>query len=140
MAASSIDQGFDRLYGLEMVELDEDRARARVSVHGQLRQPNGFVHGGVYAAIAEGLTSLATGSVLAGQGLVGVGLANHTSVLHPISDGTIEALAVRRHRGRTTWVWEVELRDGDGRLCVTARTTIAVQGASDHRGAPRPSQ
>lgn len=136
--AVPIDHGFDRLYGLEMLELGEDRARARVRVGDELRLPHGFVHGGVYAAIAEGLASRATGTALAGEGKTAVALANHTSVLQPVAGGTIEALAVRRHRGRTTWVWQVDMTDDDDRLCVTGRITVAIQAA--HRGAPRPSQ
>ena len=35
--------------------------------------------------------------------------------------------AIRRHRGRSTWVWEVEMSDEEGRLCVLTRMTIAVR-------------
>ena len=44
--------GFDGLYGLEMLEITDEIARARVRVRDQLKQPMGLVHGGVYAAIA----------------------------------------------------------------------------------------
>ena len=140
MKAFPLDQGFDRLLGLEVLELSDEHARARVSVRDELKQPTGVVHGGVYAAIAEGLTSLATGSAVAPNGGEAAGLAIHTSVLHSVTDGTIEAVASRRHRGRTTWVWQVELSDGRGRLCAISRTTVAIRDANDHRGAPRPNQ
>ena len=35
--------------------------------------------------------------------------------------------ATRRHRGRTTWVWEVELADDAGRVCVAGRVTVSVR-------------
>jgi uncharacterized protein (TIGR00369 family) len=44
-----------------------------------------------------------------------------------MSNGTIHGLARRRHRGRTTWVWDVELTDDEGRLCALSRVTIAVR-------------
>lgn len=135
-----IEPDFDRLYGLEVLETSEDHARAQLPVRSELKQRGGAVHGGVYAAMAEGLAVLATGSAVAGEGLAAVGLANHTSVLHPVTEGTIEAQATRRHRGRTTWVWQVEITDGRGRLCVLNRTTVAIRRREDHRGAPRPSQ
>jgi 1,4-dihydroxy-2-naphthoyl-CoA hydrolase len=47
--------------------------------------------------------------------------------LRPILDGTIHALARVRHRGRTTWVWEVEITDDEQRLCSLVRMTIAVR-------------
>jgi 1,4-dihydroxy-2-naphthoyl-CoA hydrolase len=119
--------GFEGLFGLEIVELSDERARARVTVREELKQPGGLVHGGVYASIAESLASWATASAVAAQGKSAVGLANQTSFLRPITQGSIEALALRRHRGRTTWVWEVEVSDADGRLCALTRMTIAVR-------------
>lgn len=120
-------QGFEALIGLELIELGEERARARVPVRPELLQPGGLVHGGVYASIAESLASWATARCVALEGKAAVGLSNQTSFLRPITQGVIEALAIRRHRGRTTWVWEVEISDGEGRLCTLTRMTIAVR-------------
>ena len=120
-------EGFESLIGLEILELTDEQARARVEVRDELKQPAGLVHGGVYASIAESLASWATARAVASDGKFVVGLSNQTSFLRPITEGTIEALAVRRHRGRTTWVWEVEISDGDGRLCTLTRMTIAVR-------------
>jgi uncharacterized protein (TIGR00369 family) len=61
------------------------------------------------------------------EGKLAMGLSNQTSFLRPITDGTIHATARARHRGRSTWVWEVEISDDEGRLCVLARMTIAVR-------------
>jgi 1,4-dihydroxy-2-naphthoyl-CoA hydrolase len=119
--------GFDRLYGLSVTDCSEDLVRGTVEVRDQLRQPGGFVHGGVYGAIADALAVRGTAAGVAPQGNVAIGLANHTMVVHPIAGGTIHATATRRHRGRTTWVWEVELSDGDGRACVSGRVTVAVR-------------
>jgi 1,4-dihydroxy-2-naphthoyl-CoA hydrolase len=119
--------GFDQLYGLELLELGEGLARGRVTVRDELKQPFGLVHGGVFAAMAERLASIATGVAVARDGKVATGLSNQTSFLRPVTEGTIHAVAVRKHAGRTTWVWEVEISDDDGRLCVLTRTTIAVR-------------
>jgi uncharacterized protein (TIGR00369 family) len=118
---------FDGLYGLEVVEVTEDRATARVPVRDAVKQPMGLVHGGVYAAMAESLTSMATAMAVAADGDFAVGLANQTSFLRPITEGTVHATAVRRHRGRTTWLWEVDITDDEGRLCAVTRMTIAVR-------------
>ena len=119
--------GFDRLYGLELTEVADDRVAGQVAVRDELKQPYGLVHGGVYASIAESLASLGTGVVVAREGKVAMGLSNQTSFLRPITQGTIQAVALRRHAGRTTWVWEVEMSDDDGRLCVLSRMTVAVR-------------
>ena len=120
-------QGFDALYGLEVLEVTEDLVRAQVAVRDELRQPFGLVHGGVLASIAETLASLGTLTVVVPEGNAAMGSSNSTSFLRPIADGTIHARALRRHRGRTTWVWDVEITDDAGRLCALTRMTIVVR-------------
>ena len=119
--------GFYALYGLELTECSEELARGRVPVRDELRQRGGLVHGGVYAAVADALAVRGTAAGAGGQGKLAVGFANQTSVLHPLARGAIHATAVRRHRGRTTWVWEVEITDDQERLCSLVRMTIAVR-------------
>ena len=120
-------QGFDALYGLEVLEVTDELVRAQVAVRDELRQPFGLVHGGVLAAISETLASLGTAVVVMPEGNAAMGSSNSTSFLRPIVEGTIHARALRRHRGRTTWVWDVEITDDAGRLCALTRMTIAVR-------------
>jgi 1,4-dihydroxy-2-naphthoyl-CoA hydrolase len=121
--------GFDRLYGLELTELGDGLVRARVSIRDDLKQPYGLVHGGVYAAIAESMASLGTATAVLAENRIALGLSNQTSFLRPMTGGTIHAEALAKHRGRTTWVWEVEMSDDSGRLCALTRMTIAVRTA-----------
>ncbi len=121
------DQTFDALYGLRVLEVSDERVLAEVTVHDGVKQPMGLVHGGVYASIAESITSMATAQSVLPDGNMAQGLSNQTSFLRPIFDGTIHATATRRHRGRTTWVWEVDITDDAGRLCAVVRMTIAVR-------------
>ena len=121
--------GFDGLYGLEVLTLSDEEVSAQVVVRDELKQPAGLVHGGVFASIAESITSMATWFAVQGEGKSAQGLSNQTSFLRPILDGTIHAVARRRHRGRTTWVWEVDITDDEGRLCALVRMTIAVREA-----------
>jgi uncharacterized protein (TIGR00369 family) len=123
--------GFDRLYGLEVLEWSDEEVRAQVRVRDELRQPAGLVHGGVFASLAESITSMATWFAVEADGQSAQGMSNQTSFLRPIVDGTIHAVARRRHRGRTTWVWEVDITDDDGRLCALVRMTVAVRGRPD---------
>jgi len=130
-AKASIDlmqsTGFDALYGLEFLELTDQVAAARIPVRDELLQPFGLVHGGVYAAVAESLASHGTGLAALREGRVAMGMSNHTSFLRPITAGVINARATRRHGGRTTAVWDVEITDGAERLCAVSRVTIAIR-------------
>jgi 1,4-dihydroxy-2-naphthoyl-CoA hydrolase len=122
-----VNQGFNGLIGLQLAELTDEIASGTVVVRDELKQPQGLVHGGVYASIAESLASFGTGVAVYPEGKLAMGLSNQTSFLRPITEGTIHAKATRRHKGRTTWVWEVEIFDDDGNLCVLTRMTVAVR-------------
>ncbi len=119
--------GLGGVIGIRYLEDDGDLVRARVEVSETILQPHGIVHGGAYAAIAESLCSRATAIAVAEQGMISMGQANHATFLRPVSAGTIHAQARTRHRGRTTWVWDCELSDDEGRLCALVRMTVAVR-------------
>jgi 1,4-dihydroxy-2-naphthoyl-CoA hydrolase len=65
------------------------------------------------------------------DGRAATGLSTQTSFLRPITDDRIEATARPRHRGRSTWVWEVEISDALGRVCVLSRVTISAEPRRD---------
>ena len=102
------------LLAIEITERTDDEIRARLPVTDGLRQPLGLVHGGVFATLADALT------VTEGRAI-----SNQTSFLRPITEGTIHARARRRHQGRTTAVWEVDVTDDAGRLCALVRVTAS---------------
>jgi 1,4-dihydroxy-2-naphthoyl-CoA hydrolase len=65
-----------------------------------------------------------------------MGLSNSTQFLRPMREGVIDAEGRSLHRGRSTWVWDVDFTDEAGRLCSTSRVTVAVWQALD--GGPEP--
>jgi 1,4-dihydroxy-2-naphthoyl-CoA hydrolase len=99
----------------EIVSRTDEEVRARLPVTDALRQPLGLVHGGVFASLADALTTDAGTRAI----------SNQTSFLRPITGGALHAVARRRHRGRTTAVWEVDVADDEGRLCALVRITVA---------------
>ena len=126
--------GFDALYGLEVLSLGEDEATARVAVRPEVLEPGGLVHGGVHASIAESLATIATAKAVGAEGKGAQALSSQISFLRPIREGAVHATARRRHRGRTTWVWEVDITDDEGRACALVRITVAVREASSGHG------
>ena len=119
----ALEDTFDGLYGLQLLDYSDEIVRAQVVVRDEIKQPAGLVHGGVYASIAESIASMATAAAVLPSGQSAQGLSNQTSYLRPITEGMIHAVARRRHRGRTTWVWEVEITDDQDRLCALVRMT-----------------
>ena len=118
------------LLGIEVLDPGPDPARARLEVTPAVCQPFGIVHGGTFAALAETICSLATYGAVKDEGMLAMGQSNHASFMRPISAGHVHAEARPRHRGRTTWVWDTEITDDDGRLCALVRMTIAVRPGS----------
>lgn len=117
--------------GIRVGDFDEERIEGSFDVTDAVRQPFGIVHGGAFAAIAETLASVATYMFVQAGGEIAVGQSNDTSFLRPVREGTVHALGTRRHRGRTSWIWDVECRDDDGRTCALSRVTIAVRPAPE---------
>jgi 1,4-dihydroxy-2-naphthoyl-CoA hydrolase len=118
---------FDLLLGTEWLENDPGGARVRLAVREELLQPAGLTHGGVFSALVESVCSHATTEAVRDEGLVAMGQSLSINFIRPITEGTIEVSARARHRGRTTWVWEAEVSDADGRICAVAQMTIAVR-------------
>ena len=126
--AQRMGQTLDGALGLELTEAGEEIARGHFEVTDAVRQPMGIVHGGAYAAMAETLAS-ATTYLHVQPDSIAVGLSNTTSFMRPVSEGTVHAEGRRRHRGRTTWIWDVDFTDGEGRLCASSRVTMAIRPA-----------
>jgi uncharacterized protein (TIGR00369 family) len=124
---SDLRSHFDALLGTEWLGDDPDRARVRLPLRDELRQPFGLLHGGVMSSLVESICSRATALAVADRGMIAMGQSISVNFIRPITEGGIEVEARARHRGRTTWVWDVEVRDDEVRLCALAQMTIAVR-------------
>jgi 1,4-dihydroxy-2-naphthoyl-CoA hydrolase len=119
----------DDVLGFELLEASGERCRARCPVERRVQQPMGLVHGGTYAALAETMVSWATVLAVGPDGDFAVGQSNSTTFMRPVRSGFVHAEGTPRHRGRTTWVWDVEFTDDEGRICALSRVTLAVRPA-----------
>ncbi len=118
---------FDELIGTEWVSDDPDDARVRLAVRDELRQPFGLMHGGVMSTLVESVCSRATAGAVWEDGMAAMGQSIDLSFIRPVTAGAVEVRAKARHRGRTTWIWECEVVNDDGKLCALGRMTIAVR-------------
>jgi uncharacterized protein (TIGR00369 family) len=118
---------FDALLGTEWLDDDPEHARVRVTMRDELRQPVGLLHGGVMSSLIESVCSRATALVVLDDGMAAMGQSISVSFIRPITAGHAEVHAKARHRGRTTWVWDAEVKDANEKLCALAQMTIAVR-------------
>ncbi len=114
--------------GMELVELCAERVVARIPVEGNT-QPYGILHGGATAALCETVASIGT-AVATGLDKRVMGIELNVNHIRAVSLGWVTATGVPLHVGRTTAVWNVEVRDDDGRLAAVSRLTLAIRGPS----------
>ncbi|MQA74073.1 MAG: hotdog fold thioesterase [Solirubrobacterales bacterium] len=126
-AAIPFADSFQGLLGLEVEEVGDELATGRVSVREELKGARGAVQGGVYAAIAEAVTSLATAVAVSPREMIAIGMANDTNVRAQVTEGVLKVTARRRHHSDESWLWDAEVRDQRGRVCAVSTMTIAVR-------------
>ena len=111
--------------GIEFLEVGDDFLRARVPVDLRTRQPYGLLHGGVSVVLAETLGSCgAAYACPEGQRPVGLDInANH---IRGATCGWVTGIARPVHIGRTTHVWQIDMRNDAGELTCVSRLTVSI--------------
>lgn len=118
-------ESLDRTLGVKYLELNPERVVAQLEVSPAVHQPFGFLHGGASVALAESVASVG-GYLNAPEGHAAFGLEINANHLRPKANGTLTAVGVPVHRGKTTQVWEVKLHDENDRLVCVSRCTLAI--------------
>ncbi|MBX3263028.1 MAG: PaaI family thioesterase [Labilithrix sp.] len=112
--------------GLVVASATRDEVTATLEVRPTHRQPQGIVHGGVYAGVIETLASIGAALDAMGNGKNVVGLENHTSFVRAVRAGTLHAVATPITRGRRTQLWDVVVRNDERAVVATGRVRLLV--------------
>jgi uncharacterized protein (TIGR00369 family) len=124
LAAAGRNTAVERL-GIEFLEVGGDFLKARVPVDERTIQPDGILHGGVSVVLAETLGSCAAVHCLP-EGHRCVGLDINANHLKAARSGWVTGVARPVHLGRTTHVWQIEMRNDAGELTCVSRLTMAI--------------
>jgi 1,4-dihydroxy-2-naphthoyl-CoA hydrolase len=127
-----VEVGFVKFLGLRFEEVSGDRVVLTCPVTPDLHQPYGLVHGGVHATLAETAASVAGALWFGDRGKV-VGVSNQTDFVRAVRGGELRAEATPLARGRTAQLWEVAIRDQQGRLVAHAK--VRLQNVAEAPGA-----
>ena len=128
-------EGLNQTLEIEMVEATRERVVMRMPVTLRHRQPCGFLHGGASVALAE--TAATAGAVLnCPAGMVAFGQEINANHLRSVREGVLTATATPLHIGRTSQVWEIDIRNEQQKRICVSRCTLAVI-ASDASGATK---
>jgi 1,4-dihydroxy-2-naphthoyl-CoA hydrolase len=116
-----------KLLGIEFTEAGEGYLEGRMPVDARTHQPFGLLHGGASVVLAESLGSIASFMILDDpmkQRAVGLEInANH---LRSVREGWVYGRCTPIHIGRTTHVWDIRIRDEQGRTVCVSRLTVAI--------------
>ncbi len=124
LTASHVDTAVQWL-GMEFLEVGDDFIRARMPVDKRTRQPYGLLHGGVSVVLAETLGSCGA-AFSAPQGHRAVGLDINANHLKGTTAGWVTGITRPVHIGRTTQVWQIDMRNDAGDMTCVSRITMAV--------------
>ncbi|SFW67284.1 PaaI family thioesterase [Amycolatopsis australiensis] len=127
-SAGLASQPFSRLLGARLTAFGDGAATLELDIRDELKQQNGFLHGGVLAYAADNALTFAAGTVL-GPPLLTAGFT--IDYLRPAVGVTLraDAVVVQAGRSRATCRCEVYTVDGDGgsTLCAAAQGNARVK-------------
>ena len=106
--------------GVSLDEVSADRVVARLDWAPRLCTAGGVLHGGVLMSLADSAGALVTFLGLP-TGATTATASSSTQLMRPVTGGTVRAVAVPLHRGRTMVTAQTSLLDDAGRL--VAQTT-----------------
>jgi len=125
-----IDALFPGLMGVRLVEVGPERVVGTLKVRAELCTSGEALHGGAYMAFADTLGALAT-MVNLPKGARTTTIESKTNFMGAAPLGsTITGEATPFHRGKTTQVWQTQIRGENGRLLAVVTQTQMVIGAA----------
>ncbi|MDG4715434.1 hotdog fold thioesterase [Winogradskyella sp. YYF002] len=112
---------------IEMVDYGEDFLVARMPVTPKVHQPDGVLHGGATAALAESVGSFASHIFTDLEHYFVRGLEITANHLKSVKEGYVYAKATFLHKGRTTQLLDIRVTDEQDNLISVCRlSTISL--------------
>lgn len=112
---------------IEMIDCGPDFLVARMPVNHRVHQPDGVLHGGATAALAESVGSFASHIFLDTEKLFVRGIEISANHLKSVKEGYVFARATFLHKGRTTQLLDIRITDEqDNLVSVCKLSTISL--------------
>jgi 1,4-dihydroxy-2-naphthoyl-CoA hydrolase len=125
-----LDPLFPGLLGMRLTDVSDDCITATLTVREDLCTVGGILHGGAFMAFADTLGAVGA-FVNLPEGKRTTTIESSTKFIGAARAGTtVTAKCTALHRGRTTTVWQTEIRSQEGKLCAVVTQTQLVLDAS----------
>jgi 1,4-dihydroxy-2-naphthoyl-CoA hydrolase len=112
--------------GIEFTDFGDDFICGKMPVDKRTVQPFGLLHGGASAALAETLGSIAGGLKVNRDTQTVVGIEINCNHLRSAKDGWVHGKAMPIKLGRKIQVWNIEIKNDDGKMVAVSRLPLAV--------------
>lgn len=109
--------------GIEFVDVGEDYLEAKMPVTPAVHQPDGVLHGGATAALAETVGSSAAAIFCRKEGQMLRGIEISANHVRGVRSGFVTARATALHKGRTMQLWDIQIKDDEGKLVSSCKLT-----------------
>jgi uncharacterized protein (TIGR00369 family) len=111
-----------KLFGMELVDIDLDKAAISVVMRDDLRQPSGVLHGGVTASLIDTAMAFAVRTRLPiNEATATIDLTIH--YLRPHTTGTCTCTAVVVRAGKRIFTVSADVVNEEGKLIATGLST-----------------
>ena len=112
--------------GIKVIELGEDYLVGTMPVDNRTKQPFGILHGGASVALAETLASYGGYLTINPEKFHVVGVEINANHLKMAKEGNVTGKCTPIKRGRSTQVWQTEIKNDNGELVCISRITLMV--------------
>lgn len=112
--------------GIEFIEIGSDYIVGKMPVDERTFQPMGLLHGGANVALAETLGSTGTYLSIGTKTHYGVCIEINANHVGSIMEGYVYGRAEIVHKGKSTHIWKIEIKDEKGKMISMARLTMMI--------------
>ncbi|MFN3343267.1 MAG: PaaI family thioesterase [Flavobacteriales bacterium] len=112
--------------GIEYTALSPTTISGKMPVDHRTHQPVGLLHGGATAVLAETLGSMGSTLLIDTKEFAVTGVEVNANHLKGVKSGYVHATATIIHAGRTTHVWNIEVKNDEQNLIAVCRLTVVV--------------
>ncbi len=112
--------------GIKVTGIGEDYLEATMPVDARTHQVYGILHGGASVVLAETLGSMGSMLIVDPYKFKCVGVEVNANHIKAVKTGLVKGTARPIHVGRSTQVWQIEIKTEEGELVCSSRLTVVV--------------
>ncbi len=111
---------------IEFIKIGSDYLTAKMPVNYKTTQPMGILHGGATVALAESIGSVGSNMLIDVKSEYAVGLSINANHVGSARDNYVIGKGTIIHKGKSTHVWNIEIKDNNEKLISVCRLTVMI--------------